>query len=96
MTSVDQNRTFPADKLKAAEVAIRKAHALLGSARDWLSDALDPSCTALGAPDRVKLEKAKEATNSTRDALEDGLRGIDHIRRSGGCGPTSDTARARG
>lgn len=87
------NPTFPDRSLNLAQKSLLEAYRALGGARDHLSDARDPTCTALGGPDRVKLDASHEATNSMRERLEEAVRGIEHILQTRGCGPTSDEAR---
>lgn len=96
MSKKTPNPTFPAEQLAAADRALREAFRLLGAARDLVADATDARYTALGMPDRVKIEPARDLLSRQRGELEELLRGIDHVRATSGCGSTSDAARRAG
>lgn len=87
------NATFPLDLLKKAERSIRRAYTALGGARDLLSDASDDRWTALGMPDRLRIDPDK--LSRIRASLQEVLAGVNTTIETGGCGATSESARRR-
>jgi hypothetical protein len=95
MPRMARDATFPAEDLRLAERHLRTAYAALEQARDAVNRCREPEFTAMGMPDKTKLELCRDDASRLRGDIETAIARIEHIRSSGGCGPTSCAARRR-
>ena len=87
------NKTFPRNDLKRADKAIATAFDVLTEAWELVAAAEAPENTALGFPDRVKLEKIRSELSPIREQLAAHVAMLNEILETGGCGFTSEAAR---